>query len=95
MLANFYAYPSFQKKYGVLQSDGSYEIPARWQAGLSSGVAVGQIIGLFIAGVVSEKIGYKKTIIIGHLTVICFIFIPVFAPSLPILLTGEILLGLP
>ncbi|ORY85506.1 general alpha-glucoside permease [Protomyces lactucae-debilis] len=95
LLANFYAYPSFQRKYGTRQANGSYEIPAPWQAGLSNGVAIGQILGLFAAGVISERFGYKRTIIASHLAVICFVFVPVFAPNLPTLLTGEILLGLP
>ncbi|ORY85498.1 and other transporter-domain-containing protein [Protomyces lactucae-debilis] len=95
LLGNFYAYPSFQRKYGTLQKDGSYEIPAPWQAGLSNGVAVGQIIGLFLSGFISEKYGYKKTIIAGHAAIIALIFIPFFAPSLEILLVGQILLGLP
>lgn len=30
------AFPEFKKKYGVLGSNGEYEIPAPWQAGLSN-----------------------------------------------------------
>lgn len=41
------AFDTFNRKYGELQSDGSYEVPARWQAGLSNGVQCGEIIGLF------------------------------------------------
>lgn len=30
------AFPQFNKKYGVLGDDGTYQVPARWQAGLSN-----------------------------------------------------------
>jgi SP family general alpha glucoside:H+ symporter-like MFS transporter len=42
LLANFYAFPAFTKKYGVLTKDGTYQVPARWQAGLSNGAGVGE-----------------------------------------------------
>lgn len=59
LINNFYAFPPFQRKYGVLQQDGSYEIPAPWQAGLSNGANVGELIGLLINGWVSERFGYR------------------------------------
>ena len=46
LIGNFYAFPPFNEKYGELQSDGSYEVPAQWQAGISNGAQCGQIIGL-------------------------------------------------
>ncbi|KAM3072673.1 hypothetical protein ACMFMF_007008 [Clarireedia jacksonii] len=48
LLNNFYAFPQFNQKYGEQLPDGSYQVPARWQAGLSNGANVGEIIGLFI-----------------------------------------------
>jgi hypothetical protein len=51
LLANFYAFPSFNKKYGHATGDPSnpYVISAPWQAGLSNGANVGEILGMFIA----------------------------------------------
>lgn len=46
LIGNFYAFPPFNRKYGELQPDGSYQVPARWQAGISNGAQCGQIIGL-------------------------------------------------
>ena len=46
LLGNFYAFPPFNRKYGELQPDGSYQVPAAWQAGISNGAQIGQIIGL-------------------------------------------------
>ena len=59
LVNNFYAFPQFNKKYGVKGDDGTYQVPAPWQAGLSNGAACGEIIGLFINGFVSEKFGYR------------------------------------
>jgi len=95
LLANFYAFPAFTKRYGVLTSDGTYQIPAPWQAGLSNGAGVGEIIGLFLNGIISERYGYRKTMIVSLVAVICFIFIPFFAKDLVDLQVGEVLCGIP
>jgi MFS transporter, SP family, general alpha glucoside:H+ symporter len=95
LLANLFAYPPFQKKFGELQPDGTYQLTAAWQAGLSNGALVGEILGLFVNGIIAEKIGYRKTMM-GALTLcICFIFIIFFSESLVQLLIGEILIGIP
>jgi SP family general alpha glucoside:H+ symporter-like MFS transporter len=46
LIGNLYAFPPFNRKYGEAQPNGTYEVPAQWQAGLSNGAQVGQIIGL-------------------------------------------------
>ncbi|KIN00057.1 hypothetical protein OIDMADRAFT_125733 [Oidiodendron maius Zn] len=97
LLANLYAAPAFAKRYGFPTGDpeNSYQIPARWQAGLSNGSAGGEILGLFINGIVSERFGYRKTMIVSLVAVIAFIFLPFFATSLIDLEVGEILCGIP
>lgn len=97
LLANLYASPAFAKRYGVATGSATdpYQIPARWQTGLSNGANVGEIIGLFINGIVSERYGYRKTMIVSLTAVIAFIFIPFFAKSLVDLEVGEILCGIP
>ncbi|KAG5931944.1 hypothetical protein E4U60_005668 [Claviceps pazoutovae] len=95
LLSTLFAYPPFQKKFGVQQPDGSYELTAAWQSGLNNATLAGQILGLFVVGYIADRFGYRKTLI-GALTgCIGFIFIPFFAESLPQLLAGQILLGLP
>jgi MFS transporter, SP family, general alpha glucoside:H+ symporter len=71
------------------------QIPAAWQNGLSNGAQVGEILGLYAAGAVVDKIGYRKTMLIALFSIGCFIFIPFFARNLPMLLAGEILQGIP
>lgn len=97
LLANLYAFPSFNKKYGSPTGDPRmpYQIPAPWQAGLSNGANVGEILGLFINGIVSERYGYRMTMIVSLVAVIAFIFIPFFARDLIGLEVGEILCGIP
>ena len=97
LLANLYASPAFAKRYGYATGDpkSPYQIPARWQAGLSNGANVGEILGLFINGIVSERFGYRKTMIVSLVAVIAFIFIPFFAKSLVDLEVGEVLCGIP
>jgi hypothetical protein len=97
LLANFYAFPSFNRRYGSPTGNpkNPYQIPAPWQAGLSNGANVGEIIGLFINGIVSERYGYRKTMLVSLVSVAGFIFIPFFAKSLIDLQIGEILCGIP
>ena len=59
LINNFYGFPAFRKKYGKQLSDGSWQIPAPWQSGLSNGANVGELLGLLINGWVSEKFGYR------------------------------------
>lgn len=95
LLNTLYAYPPFQRDFGKRQEDGSYQIPASWQSGLSGGNQVGQIIGLFIAGFVVERFGYRFSLIGALTACTAFIFIIFFSESLVQLLVGEILIGIP
>ncbi|KAG9538525.1 sugar transporter family protein, partial [Aureobasidium melanogenum] len=95
LLGAFYGHPKFNEKYGVQLADGSYQVPAPWQAGLSNGANVGEIIGLFINGFVSERFGYRYTVMT------CLVFIAAItavfftAQNVQTLLVAEILCGIP
>ncbi|KAH9906180.1 putative general alpha-glucoside permease [Xylariomycetidae sp. FL2044] len=96
LLSGFYAFPEFLKRYGVLnRANNKHELPPSWQTALSAGAMVGQIIGLSIAGVVAQKVGYKRTMMGALGLMIVFIFIPFFATSLEGLFIGEIMQGMP
>jgi SP family general alpha glucoside:H+ symporter-like MFS transporter len=73
----------------------SPQIPAEWQNGLSNGAQVGEILGLYAAGIVVDRWGYKKTMIGALMAMTAFIFIPFFSQNLQTLLAGEILQGIP
>ncbi|GAA5871436.1 hypothetical protein JCM16303_000755 [Sporobolomyces ruberrimus] len=95
LINSFYGLPAFQKRFGVEIAPGKYVITADWQTGLSNAVQVGQILGLMINGWACDRYGYKKTIGFSLITICAFIFITFFATSLPMLLVGETLCGLP
>ena len=95
LINSLLALPAFQIRYGDKQPDGSYQISAAWQSGLSNGALVGEILGLLFIGIVVERLGYKKTMIIALSLLTGFIFIAFFSVNLPMLLTAEILMGIP
>ncbi|KKY27987.1 putative mfs maltose permease [Phaeomoniella chlamydospora] len=98
LLANFYGTPSFSKKYGkpsIHNGVTSYQVPAKWQSALTNGTYTAQIIGLMCNGIVSERIGYRMTMIGALIAVMCFIFVQFFAANVNMLLAGYILSGLP
>lgn len=95
LLSNFYAFPQFNRKYGQLLPDGTYQVPAPWQAGLSNGVNVGEVIGLLLNGWVSERIGYRYTVMGSLSLIIAFTAIFFTAPNVQTLLVAEILAGIP
>lgn len=98
LLGNFYGIPAFAKKYGsraVINGVETYQVSAVWQSGLTNGQQCGQIIGLFINGLVSERIGYRKMMLGCLAFVMCTIFITFFAVNVHMLLAGVILCGLP
>ncbi|KAI5304356.1 hypothetical protein KEM56_006598 [Ascosphaera pollenicola] len=99
LVNNFYGFDAFNRKYGEMHIDSNgneiWQVPARWQAGLSNGAACGEIIGLFINGYVSERLGYRKTVLSCLILIAAFITIFFTAPNVQTLLVGEILAGLP
>ncbi|RFU24727.1 hypothetical protein B7463_g11614, partial [Scytalidium lignicola] len=95
LIGSLFAQPAFCKAYGELQPDGTYQITAAWQSGLNNGSNCGQMIGLCFAGFLTERFGFRKTMIATLLVIPCIIFIQFFAPNLTVLEVGQILLGIP
>ncbi|KAJ8059575.1 hypothetical protein OCU04_011231 [Sclerotinia nivalis] len=95
LLSNFYAFPQFNEKYGEQLPDGTWQVPAKWQAGLSNGANVGEIIGLFINGWVSERFGYRYTVMTCLTLIIAFTAIFFTAKDVIALEVAEILCGIP
>ncbi|PSN70674.1 maltose permease MAL61 [Corynespora cassiicola Philippines] len=95
LLSNFYGFPQFNRKYGEQLPDGTWQIPPEWQSGLSNGVIVGEIIGLMINGWISERYGYRWTVIVCLTLIIGFVTIFFTAQTVVHLLVAEILCGVP
>lgn len=95
LVPNLYSLDPFLRQFGTRQRNGDYEISAEWQSALVNGALAGQIVGLFLAGWLAEKIGYRKTLMTGLVAITVFITITFFATSKPVLLLGQCLLGAP
>lgn len=96
LIYSLFGQPAFAKKYGHYNAASeNYQISAAWQAGLSNGTGIGTIIGAFLNGSLTQRYGHKKVLIASLMSLIAFIFIPFFAPSIPVLLVGQILCGVP
>lgn len=94
-VSGFFAFPAFQKRYGELQSDGSYQISATLQSAVGNGVSAGEIVGLLINGFVADWVGYRWVMISCLFLMTAFIFLQFFATSIYMYLGAEILLGIP
>lgn len=95
LIGSFYAYPLFAKKYGDLTADGSYQLTGRWQVALSVASTVGIIISLFANGFLVDRFGHRRVIMVSLVLMAAFVFITFFAETLPQLLAGQILCGIP
>lgn len=85
---NFVALPAFQKRYGVIvASTGLPAIPTRWQSALFQSGQCGAFIGVFLAGPVTNRLGYRWTTILALILMNATIFISFFVSSLPPLLS--------
>lgn len=78
---NFVALPAFQKAYGI-QHDGEWVIPTKWQSALFQAGQCGAFIGVFLAGPITNRWGYRWTTIFALILMNATIFISFFV-SLP------------
>ncbi|KAI0109259.1 general substrate transporter [Nemania sp. FL0031] len=93
---NFVALPAFRNKYGVIDPNtGNHVITTAWQSALQVSGQLGALIGVFLAGPLTSRIGYRWATISGLMFLNAFIFIFYFAESLPVIFVSQILEGLP
>lgn len=96
LIGNFVALPAFQKKYGVLDTaTGLYVIQTKWQQALQVSGQLGALIGVFLAGPLTSRIGYRYAALTGLMLLNVFIFAFYFANSLPIIFVAQLLEGMP
>ncbi|KAJ5150936.1 uncharacterized protein N7482_010188 [Penicillium canariense] len=84
---NFVALPAFQQRYGVQVADNAWVIPTRWQSALFQSGQCGAFVGVFLAGPITNRIGYRWTTILGlilmNATIFVSFFVSVPAPPPP------------
>ncbi|OBT53462.1 hypothetical protein VE04_06246 [Pseudogymnoascus sp. 24MN13] len=96
LIANFFAYPTFAKKYGQrVDASGHWQLSASWQAAVGRGSGIGAFFGVLLNGIIVNKFGQKRAVIGALISLSCTLFIVFFAPDIKILLVGQILCGLP
>ena len=78
---NFDALYPFQLRYGVKLEDGPppvYSIETKWQSALFQSGQCGAFVGVFIAGPITNRLGYRWTTIIGLILMNATIFVSFF-----------------
>ena len=94
LISAFFAFPAFKERYGQQLPNGNWELSTSWQTGLGSGALVGEILGLFWNGTLTEKLGYRKTMVGSLCALCCFVFLSFFAHDKGMLLAYQVLCGL-
>jgi SP family general alpha glucoside:H+ symporter-like MFS transporter len=95
LISNFYAYPTFAKKYGTYFPGVGYQLTAAWQAGLGNASGVGAFFGVLLNGYLVGIFGQKRVLLGSLIALSALIFITFFAPNIEVLTIGELLCGLP
>ena len=93
IMGSLYAVPAFQKAYGHQLPNGTYQISAAWQSGMSGITGVTSIFGMFLGGYLSERFGFRKTMMGALVSMPPIIFIFFFAPSLKMLAVANFCMG--
>ncbi|KAJ4330296.1 hypothetical protein N0V87_010122 [Didymella glomerata] len=92
---NFVALTAFKLRYGSVLADGTKAIPTKWQSSLFQAGQCGAFVGVFLAGPITNRIGYKSCTLLALVIMILTIFISFFANSLEVLVIGQAFEGIP
>jgi SP family general alpha glucoside:H+ symporter-like MFS transporter len=97
LIGSFLALPRFQKDFGVPLdgSPGTFVIVPQWQSALQVSGQLGALIGVFLAGPLTSRIGYRWATITGLMLLNVFIFSFYFAQSVEVMFVAQLLEGLP
>lgn len=85
--SNFVALTPFQRRYGV-EVDAStnpptYAIETKWQSALFQSGQCGAFVGVFLAGPITNRLGYRWTTILALILMNATIFVSFFVSSFP------------
>lgn len=91
IINGFFAMSQFNKKYGLQLPDGTYQVDANWQIGLSLAQLAGLIVGVFANAPLAERFGPRRVMMVAFVFLTGFITITFTAHSIPMLFGGELL----
>ena len=96
---NFLGLSQFQHDFGdyVGMKDGvpQYNIPPAWTSAFSCSGQLGALIGVFVAGPLTSRVGYRWATISGLMLLNAFIFVFYYGNSLGVMFAAQILEGIP
>ncbi|KAH8881104.1 sugar transporter [Thozetella sp. PMI_491] len=96
LIGNFVALGAFKKQYGIWDdATQGYVIETKWQSALQVSGQLGALIGVFLAGPLTSRIGYRWATLAALMLLNVFIFSFYFAQSLPVIFVAQLLEGLP
>jgi MFS transporter, SP family, general alpha glucoside:H+ symporter len=98
LMGSLYASPAFQRRFGTvvaLTAAGKtdHQLSPMWQAGLTNAAVGTEIVGLFLNGLLTERLGFRKTMVVALAFMCLAITVSVFAVSLEMLLVSQLLCG--
>ncbi|CZT10798.1 probable maltose permease [Rhynchosporium graminicola] len=101
LLGSFWGFKPFRNRFGDQidispnASPGDRVVSSKWQTSVGAATSCGQILGLYLNGWISDKIGYKKTMFGSLILMSAMIFIPFFSQNIETFLVGAIFQGIP
>jgi SP family general alpha glucoside:H+ symporter-like MFS transporter len=84
---NFVALGACKRKYRVYVEGSGYNIQTKWQGALFQSGQCGAFVGVFLAGLITTRLGYRWTTIWALVSMNASIFISFFVSSLGPLLS--------
>jgi MFS transporter, SP family, general alpha glucoside:H+ symporter len=61
LIRSLQGFPAFRLRFGILDvATNTYQIQAKWQETLGLASPLGNVVGIFINGVLTERFGHKK-----------------------------------
>lgn len=80
---NFVALTAFKNHYGIDVEGHGKTIPTKWQSSLFQAGQCGAFVGVFLAGPITNRLGYRLTTIFALLLMNATIFVSFFVSRDP------------
>jgi SP family general alpha glucoside:H+ symporter-like MFS transporter len=99
LIGNFIALDKFKRDFGIEINAGlpnaEWVIAPAWQSAMQVSGQLGALIGVFLAGPLTSRVGYRYATLTGLMLLNVFIFAFYFANSLPVMFVAQLLEGVP